>query len=233
MIPKQLFMIWIGDAIPLYAKKSYLAYKECNKDFNIIFLNYTIKQLETIVEDNSIDAYDLCFKNTVKKCVNNHKNEIDYYKNMRFIQYVADKFRFELLQTFGGIYVDCDTWPIKPFDDALLMDGFIASQLDYNKNFRLITDIYFVGCEKNKLWNNMKYLIPYPSNYDLFNDSLSNKINETRYNNIKEKFFAGVLNQNEHYLNDRYYYIDHFYDGRWNGRWNKDNITVPKCKFDI
>lgn len=232
MIPKTLYMIWIGDSIPVYAEKAVSAYKEYNKDFNVVFLNYTVSQMENIPESDPTDMYDLCFRNTVVKCVKNRKTEIDYYKNMRFIQYVADKFRFDLLHEFGGIYVDCDTWPIKPFDDALLSDGFIASQIDYSKNFRLITDIYFAGCEKHRVWNDMKHLIPNPGNYDLFSDTLNNKVNADRYRIIKERFFNGKLGLDEHYLNGKYYYIDHFYDGGWNGRWNKDNITVPKCKFD-
>ena len=41
-----------------------------------------------------------------------------------FCQAVANIFRFILLEEKGGIYVDCDTLPIKPFDDALLEKAF-------------------------------------------------------------------------------------------------------------
>ena len=27
----------------------------------------------------------------------------------------------------GGIYVDCDTWPLKPFDDEILSNEIISS----------------------------------------------------------------------------------------------------------
>lgn len=44
---------------------------------------------------------------------------------MVFNTAMSDALRFYLLDTYGGIYLDCDTFPVKPFDDRLLnMDYF-------------------------------------------------------------------------------------------------------------
>ena len=43
-----------------------------------------------------------------------------YKRNVRFIQLLSDVLRLVIINKYSGIYVDCDTFPIKPFDDKLL-----------------------------------------------------------------------------------------------------------------
>jgi len=43
--------------------------------------------------------------------------EVFYGKEIRFIQLLSDIYRLRIIQEFGGIYVDCDTFPLKPFDN--------------------------------------------------------------------------------------------------------------------
>jgi len=51
-----------------------------------------------------------------------------------------------LINTYGGIYVDCDTYPIKPFDEKLLaMENFCV--YDKIENFHEANN-YFIGSNK-------------------------------------------------------------------------------------
>lgn len=56
----------------------------------------------------------------------------------------------EILNEYGGIYVDCDTFPIKPFDDDIISKSFIAQhdyKIGYGRNARYVKyiDNYFIG----------------------------------------------------------------------------------------
>lgn len=60
----------------------------------------------------------------------------------------------EILNEYGGIYVDCDTFPIKPFDDRLSCKNFIAQhdyKIGYGKNAKYVKyiDNYFIGIMPN------------------------------------------------------------------------------------
>jgi len=60
-----------------------------------------------------------------------------------------------LVSTFGGIYVDCDTFPMKPFDDALLQMQQFTVARHYDNDAKLINknigiDNYFFGSVASK-----------------------------------------------------------------------------------
>ena len=48
VIPKNLFMVWLGDEVPDYATFSLAAYKQANPDFSAKLVHFTVKQLEDI-----------------------------------------------------------------------------------------------------------------------------------------------------------------------------------------
>lgn len=63
---------------------------------------------------------------------------------------LSDILRMEILNEYGGIYVDCDTFPIKPFDDDIISKSFIAQhdyKIGYGRNARYVKyiDNYFIG----------------------------------------------------------------------------------------
>jgi hypothetical protein len=51
--------------------------------------------------------------------------------------------RIELLNEFGGIYLDCDTFPRKPFDERLLNNDFFIIKRSYNGG--IFRDNFFMG----------------------------------------------------------------------------------------
>jgi mannosyltransferase OCH1-like enzyme len=48
-----------------------------------------------------------------------------------------------LLNEYGGIYLDCDCFPIRPFDENILISDFICTRY-YEKNF-IRRDCFFMG----------------------------------------------------------------------------------------
>ena len=99
MIPRQLFFIWLGDDVPLYAKYSMNAYKELNPDFKINFIHYNVTEIENIYFNNHIKTkYDELLLNSINEILNNIKKykhtlyrtlldgqRIYYHNELRFI----------------------------------------------------------------------------------------------------------------------------------------------------
>lgn len=53
--------------------------------------------------------------------------------------------RLELLNTFGGLYVDCDTLPMRPFDDKLLSLAQFTVAMHMRGSSCIIPDYWFMG----------------------------------------------------------------------------------------
>jgi mannosyltransferase OCH1-like enzyme len=64
-----------------------------------------------------------------------------------FIQTLADIFRLAVLNKYGGIYLDCDTYPLKPFDSLLMTKNFTVARHTYNNI--IIPDSFFMGKDVN------------------------------------------------------------------------------------
>lgn len=242
-IPKRIFFIWLGDQIPLYAKFSVKEYKKINPGFEIIFINYKIIEIEQIFFSKKItNKYDQLLLNAINEIIF-HKDkykqifyrklingQILYYHNrIRFIQLLADVFRLEILNEFGGIYIDCDTFPLKPFDDYILLKPFIVQSylnLVHDKNVypHIILDNYFIGTtcttkiysfyqsnlqpvlqNNNKWWININYI---------FN---------------RKRFYSLQLKQ-ENIIKTGNFYIEHYCDGTWKRK--NGIIRTPICKLD-
>lgn len=57
-----------------------------------------------------------------------HFRQKQFKNNIIFNTAFSDAFRFYLVDTYGGIYVDCDTLPVKPFDTLLLKEKYFQCQ---------------------------------------------------------------------------------------------------------
>ena len=66
------------------------------------------------------------------------------------MQVLSDIYRLKLVSEFGGLYVDCDTFPLKPFDDKLLQLKRFMVARHYNNiasstENNIGDDNYFLG----------------------------------------------------------------------------------------
>lgn len=242
-IPKHLFFIWLGDQIPLYVTFSIEEYKKLNPSFEITFIKYKISEIEKIYNSKKIqNEYDQLILNAINEIILHkdtykqtfYRKLIDgqylyYHNRLRFIQLLADIFRLEVLNKFGGIYVDCDTFPLKPFDDTILAQPFIVQtyiNLIYDKTVypHIIYDNYFIGT------NSMLkiYSFQQPELQPLLQNNNKWWINLDYIFN-KKKFYSLKLNQKNVRKNNDFY-IEHYCDGTWK---NKNGIVrTPLCSFD-
>ena len=236
-IPKNIFMIWLGDNVPDYAKFSADAYAKANPAFNVQLIHFTLMQLEDIYsKENTVGIEQVLHKsmqvvlqksnlpkdNMYVKLLA-HQKQL-YGSSVRFVQILSDIFRLMLVSTFGGIYVDCDTFPMKPFDDTLLQLKCFTVSRHYNNSLsndgnNVGDDNYFLGSVPgvedyqaklllqtyNKWWIN----IPYIHNKKLFYE-------------LKLQYKPNT---------NQPMYIEHYCDGNWISK--NGIIRTQQCMFDI
>ena len=131
MIQKKLHFIWLGDNIPNYVNFAIENFRNVNKDFEIYKWFFTIKDIENPKDELLKRAIDDALKNKKLPC-NKHKP---------FIVIVSDNYRCVLLKHYGGIYLDCDTFPIKPFDEKLLRLNNFSVTRSYENNEIIFTAV--------------------------------------------------------------------------------------------
>jgi len=101
-IPKIIHQIWLGGEIP----ERYVKYREKMIQINP---NWECK----LWTDKDVESFGL-------------KNKI-LYNNIKNLGARSDIFRYEILERFGGLYVDVDFDFIKPFDDLCHLDFFAGN----------------------------------------------------------------------------------------------------------
>ena len=147
---------------------------------------------------------------------------------------ISDAFRFYLLNKYGGIYLDLDTFPVKPFDDKLLSyeNGFAVNHVKKR------CDYFFLGFNSGCV--DCGRLIGYKQEYAK-GQVFSNEVHKINYleelvnkfkNNIKphivEKFKQGTLQFGESLMHNLWpeYYIDHFRMESWRANEHKCTIVA-------
>lgn len=237
MIPKILHFIWIGIK-PLYLNNVITAYKKYNSCFKINLVYYSEHQLYNLYFNKNIktDIDKICYqliyalinKNKYQELLSQQIIQLSKSGNIPFIQIFCDILRLELLNIFGGLYIDCDTYPIKSFDDKILNHSRILV-FDKISEVSVYPNNYFIGSIPNTNWSNY-----FDGSADKFiqinNQQLVNlnKIKPFDYHIRRIKFFNGTLTDNDMktLLTENGDYFEHYSEFRW-GR-NK----VPFTKFD-
>lgn len=111
VIPKRIHYFWIGSSkMPEQFQKNIETWKKYCPDYEIVFWN----------ESN----YD------ISKC--NYMKEA--YENKKW-GFVSDYARLDIINTYGGIYLDTDVELLKPLDDLLGYDLFCGFESDEYVNF--------------------------------------------------------------------------------------------------
>ena len=226
MIPKQLFFIWVGNDVPNYANFCVDTFKKVNPDFKINFLKYTIDDIENL-DDRNVTEYD----EDVKRCIKyvnkrniSYTNIIKHYvdNHRKFCQILVNILRLELLNNYGGIYLDCDTFPLKPFDNSILsLDNFCAYSFRKSDCCR-IKNCNFIGksLSKERIYAYWMY-----SNFLLVDKYKYNE--DPNWKERRQKFYDCTLDYIEENCEQ---YVDHFYDGTW--RIKNGKCRTPICKYD-
>lgn len=230
-IPKILWFIWLGDNKPNYADYTMKTFKEVNPDFQINFLNCTTEQLNNLSYDTNYTGYDKDIFFCIEEILN-YKYSI-YYTTINKYLNISDKkrkcvvvlvniLRQHLLNKYGGIYLDCDTFPLRPFDEDLLkLNSFYVDTACGSNHYRF-ADLYFLGKKNDNVFRD-DYLI-YEHRINIHHNDYHNS---THWNECRKKYFDLNLKYKE-YNNIDNYYIEHFEDNSW-------FLNSPKsklCKYD-
>jgi mannosyltransferase OCH1-like enzyme len=98
VIPKTLHMVWLGSPIPNKVAGNMAEWQLQNPEWN---LNIWTAPLPSML---NLDLYEQAH---------------EYVKPDAVWQFRADLMRYEILYQYGGLYVDCDTTPLRPLGDLL------------------------------------------------------------------------------------------------------------------
>ena len=172
MIPKNIFLIWIGNYIPTYIRRNIQRYAQLNQDFCVQFIHRTLPELDSIKKGHTrciVDKLILKSYNQLKsKKPSKYGQYIHELKkntfvfNVESIVSLSDILRLELLNTFGGIYVDCDVFQLKTFDFSLLQTKRFVVKVHHTSNF-FSSDNFFIGSipQTKGDYLDMPFLNPY------------------------------------------------------------------------
>lgn len=223
MIPKRLIFIQLGPEFPNYGNFCIDNFRQVNQDFEILFVNEP--DLNNIKNEDLIECKKLVESDTYN--IYKHMTVRPFAKNNFFgqkgkIVALADAFRLYLLNKYGGIYLDLDTFPVKKFDDKLLSyeNGFAVNHI---KNR---CDYFFLGFNKNcvdsgliryikeydygQIFNNQVHKLKYEEKYL---EAFKNKVNKLKNKFINKELIFGDSIFNKYIFKE--YYIDHFRIGSW------------------
>ena len=219
MIPKNIYFIWFGEKVPYFFDNVLNVYKNIYKDYNI----------EYIHEINPYNSNNLDIRDCIDQINTNNTFYHNFY-NRKFAKKflinkngfntrLSDCFRFYLLYKYGGIYLDCDTFPVRLFDLNVLNNKGYCCKIKYNNI--IYNDIYFMGSEPGIKIFEDKRLVDKCVKKQLVCDYIKSDpvldvdyfLNNTEYNSLYNKFINGNIKYGDTY--NRNCYIDHYFNNSW------------------
>lgn len=121
MIPRHLHVIWVGPPMPTDLAANLTEWRRLHPAWDV-----TVWGDDDLAWLQHRDLYDQADRLVPRDAVG---------------QFRSDIARYEILRRHGGLYVDCDTHPLRPVDDALDgLDAFAAAE-----NRRFVGNTY-LGC---------------------------------------------------------------------------------------
>lgn len=214
IIPRVLYFIWFGSELPRWAKYAIEAYRKMNPGFNIKVYNEI--DINNTTNQDIIECWNEINNPGSKLSTQYYKKfSTQYLSNSPYVRF-SDSFRFFLLNKYGGIYLDCDTFPIKSFDDELMNNKFFMT-----KRLGGQTDIYFIGSIPGQAYN--MFALDEEGNehgspevkHAQMTDAEIYEVLGGNFKLMRDKFFNCKLQIGEHYNDPDYAYIDHFVKRSW------------------
>lgn len=125
------------------------------------------------------------------------------------------------MNRFGGLYLDCDTFPIKPFPDDFLCHEFIICKRKSYSGY--IVDNYFMGKKRNQIY----VLDPFSFAGSHYFQHVPVNMTNPRFIINRKKFFDCSLGIGQ-YSFDENMVFDHYV----NEGWKKTPHKIPQSKLD-
>ena len=206
MIPKKIFFVWLGDNKPNYVDFAINAFRDVNPSFDTQLIHYSDNDIELSKKFEGPISKILskeCIQSKLHKSLND-KAYIDRYKSSDMVYKISLSvpIRYSILKKYGGIYLDCDTFPIKPFDDELLSTHLFAPKLTGDNSYNI--DCFFIGLDNKICSFKNPTILETKSGYGIFDK-------DKKYRELNEKFYNQTLKYGEYYNNPEIHYIDHYW----------------------
>jgi hypothetical protein len=189
------------------------AFQRANPDFILRLFWKTLGEIDEILGSDA-QGPDVLSRSVRRIRANSPndtylRHQLGFYcDNVRATQILSDIVRAELLNEFGGIYLDCDTFPVAAFPDHLLRHRFFTTVHGaYGGSF---VDNFFMGKAADGID------IPDPLNAKggfLLRHAARGKTT-ARYLLNRRRFFKDGLRDGE-YSFTREYIVDHYQNGGW------------------
>lgn len=205
--------------MPVYAMHSIQAFAQMNPSFEIHIVERTESQLDSISEFSS-DRDDQLIAQSKKIVLSNDpafEQTLSHARmnGLTIFQSMLDVLRLLLIHEYGGIYLDCDTFPVQPFDDVILqLNAFNVTR--HAEGNVLISDNYFLGAAHSTIIDTALW-----KSFDLTSLALK-KIRQTdkdwwkslRFIELKKQFRDASIKIGD-YISDPTFYVDHYAMGTW------------------
>ncbi|XP_071746265.1 uncharacterized protein [Lepeophtheirus salmonis] len=150
-IPPTIHMIWVWSEIPQKYIRNVLLIHKMNPHFNIyLWLDQNSLQNSTLI--SFINRERLTVKNVESLQLNVPELIYDARKLERK-GILSDLLRYEIVFSFGGIYIDIDTIALKPFPIDIFSKSFVAYT---DVNFNNLNGAFF-GFPKGSLF--LKFML--------------------------------------------------------------------------
>ena len=235
MIPKNINLIWLGDTIPDYVFYSKTAYQKMNQDFNVQLIHYTNNQIEYFIQCDNITStmsnIDIALWNSIHDFLNNPEDMLyppNRYGNVKQCMEILETFKIYLITTIGGIYVDADTYPLKPFDNILQYDMIGLYHQDnhsdkcaiaFNKDFISISQLKKYKAQER--WSKIYRKSNNTSRFIIFDHLKQTDNRFDLYSQLQKDFYACNINNNlieqwKNLNNSSLEYFLHLHRFSWN-----------------
>jgi len=144
-------MIWLGNAVPGYALESARLFRLKYPKYDFNFIRYSIDKIRKVCEDGSKTDIDNALYGACRDAFYSRGFYSEYIKNqkriygsrMKNVMLLSDLFRLELLNLFGGIYIDVDSVPGAAFDENIMSRNRFCVSRKYGE--KIAPDNYFMG----------------------------------------------------------------------------------------
>lgn len=120
-IPRVIHQIWIGPKVP------------------------PVKWMETWAEKNPKMGHRIWRESDIDAFKLKNRDKYDYYMKRGIYDGAADVARVEILEKFGGVYIDADAVCLAPIDGAFFMNSDFFAGIEYDN--RIANAI--IGCTPN------------------------------------------------------------------------------------
>ena len=143
---------------------------------------YAINHYRTNVEDK-------LFKSHMDKPV---KNIIE----------ILERFKIYLVSLVGGIYIDSDTYPIKPFSDDIFDNDMVGlvhldrkssdkGTIGFDTSVFKFCDLYKMKCQS--VWSNIHWTAKRKFMFSIWDRNFDNNETKSQFCSLKEKFYNHTL----------------------------------------